>query len=330
MLNGGAGLLFDAIAKAEQPLHASAYRNVVAAAVDQPDTTKAALAQLAAGKGLPLLAAGLVAAERDAAAWPAFASTLDAETRDKAFALWRWTPALVGNPELPRSTPAADPAIAEKLHQLMIVAAYEPQLDYLNTVLNVTGRIDEVAAAGHAVGTALDRGDMSIEGTLDPVWLLAYRSLIEAGFSETELRDALGGVDVTGSRPGRRTILDVIDWIAAVEALGPYVRKQSDATPAAPTGLEETWPQWIAAADEIRDGGQPVASDEMLPRLAELILAHGDVAALALAISLAQPTLTLVGVANDLAVRLDRQCASYLHHMGEAVLTPGRPIFKFD
>lgn len=329
LLNGGAALLFDTIAKSAPPLQPSAYRTAVVAIIDQPDKTKEALAKLAVDKTLPLLAAGLVASERDAAAWGRFAATLDTKTLQTAIALWNWLPAVVGNPSLPKDPPPVDPALSAKLYQLSIIIAYEPQLDFLGTLLNMSGRIDEVAVAGHAVGTALDSGDIAIEGTLDPVWILAYRALIDAGYAEEDLRQVLGSVDAI-PRPGRKTILDTIEWIAAVEALGPFVRGETATPPEAPTGLDESWPQWIAAANEIRDGGQPNVADDMLPRLADLMLAHGDVNALALAISLAQPTPTLLRVADDLAVRLDRQCESYLHHLGEAMLIPGTPIFKFE
>ena len=37
-----------------------------------------------------------------------------------------------------------------------------------------------------------------------------------------------------------------------------------------------------------------------------------------------------VALANDFAGRLDRGCASYMYHKGEALLLGGLPIFKLD
>ncbi len=38
----------------------------------------------------------------------------------------------------------------------------------------------------------------------------------------------------------------------------------------------------------------------------------------------------MVGLAEDFAGRLDRQCSSYLWHPAESVTLAGAPIYKFD
>ena len=63
---------------------------------------------------------------------------------------------------------------------------------------------------------------------------------------------------------------------------------------------------------------------------AEILHAMGAHEALRGLVAKLPPTIASVGMADDFARRLDRQCASYLWHPTESVTLVGAPIYKFD
>ena len=62
-----------------------------------------------------------------------------------------------------------------------------PQIDFLMTLLNQTGRVDEIAAAADALTEAIASGEIARDGSYGPAWLLAYRVLRKSGATDEHL-----------------------------------------------------------------------------------------------------------------------------------------------
>lgn len=301
----------------------------IKAVLDQPDALKAELAKLAVASGQPILAAGFVASQRDPAAWQSFIGQFGPRVVEQATAKWRWQPPLLGNPQL--STAPADAGLSgsPEIYQLVIASAKQPQRDFLLSFSNFTGWMEESAQAAAAVLAGLDSGALPQKGPLDKGWLVAYRALLESGRDAAEVRKALGSYELQLDRYGRRKVIDILDWIIAVDALGPYLRGETATPPAPPPGLSASWQQWLARAGEVKAGAIS-AGDETIAQFAEILLEARKVGELVAMLDAATPGEAQVMVANDMAIRLDRMCAAYLWHPAESVLLPQTPVFKFD
>jgi hypothetical protein len=145
----------------------------------------------------------------------------------------------------------------------------------------------------------------------------------------------LRGLNV-GRRPLRQTAAETMDWIIAVDALMPYLMRETEElpeTPHAPGGtLESEWAIWqeLAVAARMAPAAIDIGGDERRAAIAaEIVYAMGAYDALRILIADMPPTITSVGMADDFARRLDRQCASYLWHPAESVVLAGA-IYKFD
>jgi hypothetical protein len=307
----------------------------VISVLDYSDAQKAELAKAASAHGLPILAAGFLATQEKAKAWDVFVGGLDPETASAALTLWYWMPPAMGNPTLPR--PGANEVMARKFSDVLIAAMKIPQHEFLNTLLNQSGRVDEVVSAAAAVREAAERGAIDPRGTFDAAWYVAYRALTEVWDDLDELQGQLRSFEVAPERsaPPDRT-LGVIERIVAIAELTPYLRGETASPPAMPPILSADfaaqWPLWIEIADRIRaDPTDPslLAGDAMQPA-AEMLFAGGEADALAASIAATPVSLGLMGLAQDMANRLDRMCESYLWHPAESTLLGGTPIFKFD
>ena len=79
------------------------------------------------------------------------------------------------------------------------------------------------------------------------------------------------------------------------------------------------------------DPADPSLSDEaVVPIAADLLLAAGEIDALATVVAAAPGTATVLRLAADMAVQLDRMCAGYLYHPSEGISLGGQPLYKFD
>ena len=75
----------------------------------------------------------------------------------------------------------------------------------------------------------------------------------------------------------------------------------------------------------------PFAKDAAkAPIVAELLFVSGDPARLTDFVLTVEPAELKLALATDFAMRLDRTCASYMHHPAEALMLSGQPIFRFD
>lgn len=327
-------LIADLAAEAEP---SSLVNGAVTAAIDFTDAQKTELARLAMTHGMPLLAAGFVASEEKDKAWDVFVRGLDPQTEEMVRSWWRWLPPVVGNPTLPREAGAAPGEIDIKIAAVTTAAAETPQYDFLNAVLNQTGWIDETAVAAEAVKAAVAAGLIKSSETLDAAWLIAYRALYDAVGDTAMLQNTMRTFDVTNERgqlPDKT--LAILDRIVAVDALTAYLRGEVAEPPGLPAiaspEFAQQWPLWLDVAAKIKadPDDQTLISGETFPIAAELLLAVGDADAIAAGIGSSPASLSLLRLADDMSIRLDRLCEGFLAHRAEAVLLSGMPIYKFD
>lgn len=337
---GDAEKLLAAIAALKAEQQASTGQQIVPAVIDWPDERKAALAAAAGKHGLLRLQAGLIASQRDPKAWATFAASKPDKLTDLTQA-WNWAPGFVGNPALPR--PARDAkaeAMRKSVHTVFIVAAREPERDFLMTYLNYTGDIADAEKAAQAVLAEIDAGRIRSEGLLDLAWLTAYRSLRATAADPAKVDTVLTEISFYAGRylrtAGGLSVRDVIDRLVAVEALTPFLKGEADAVPDMPGELsakfQAEWPLWAKMAAALKAAPlTPLAKDPLkAPLVVELLFAAGDHARLADVVLAAEPVEAKLAMATDFAMRLDRGCASFMYHQAEAVLLSGQPIFKFD
>ena len=343
LLHGDGEKLLAAIASLPPERQVPISGRIVPVIADRPDEEKAELAASAGRHKLFFLQAGLVASQRDANAWSAFvAGFADTSRLSDLTQMWSWTPALVGNPALPRIPvpDAAAQAMQKSLHTVWIMAAKVPERDFLMTYLNQTGDVAAAEKAANAVLAEIEAGRIRPEGLLDPAWLVAYRALRAAGPDPAVIDTTLESIPVNTRRvvppTGNASIRDLLDRVVAIDALGPYLTGKADALPDMPadisTKLRAEWPLWTELAKSLKSVPlTPLAKDPVkAPIIAELLFAAGDHARLADFVLAVEPAETRLAVATDFAIRLDRGCAGYLHHPAEALLFAGQPIFKFD
>lgn len=343
LLHGDGDELLAAIASLPPERQIPVSGRIVPAIADRSDEEKAKLAASAGRYKLHFLQAGLVASQRDPNAWPVFVAGFPETARLADLTrMWSWAPALVGNPALPRIPvpDAAAQATQKNLHAIWIMAAKEPERDFLMTYLNQTGDVASAKKAAEAVLAEIAAGRIRPEGLLDPAWLVAYRTLRTAVADPAVVDTTLEIIPVNTRRVVPPTssvsIRDLIDRIVAIDALAPYLTGKSDVLPDAPADISPKfraeWPMWVELSKSLKSVPlTPLAKDPVkAPIVAELLFAAGDHARLADFVLAVEPVETRLAIAMDFSMRLDRSCQSYLHHPAEALLLAGQPIFKFD
>ncbi|OWV75533.1 hypothetical protein ATY77_30880 [Rhizobium sp. R634] len=307
---------------------------ISASIVDQSDEFKERLVRAAEANGLPDIANYVAASENDPAAWDRFiqrGSTKGSKLRPEFNA--DFARAMVGQP---RVKGGGSPEKAQ-LHSNVIGTSFEPEQSFLEHILMLESGFEIGDLVAQQLTQQVKSGAINRSGTMDVAWLFSYRAAVKlAG------RPALEE-DLTRAYSGDRyvrtsdvfTIGDVMDRLLAVAALQPYVIGKTDAMPSKPEDLSDKidWPRWTEMATKVRDGAvSPIlAADlETFGIVTELLFAKGDPEALQAFVRQAPSGEARLSVANDFAMRLDRACAAYLYHPGEAFTLSGRPIFKFD
>ena len=306
---------------------------ISASIVDQSDEFREKIVRTAEANGVPDIANYLAASENDLSAWDRFiarGSTKGSKLRPDFNA--NFARAMVGHPRVSGRSPDR-----EQLHGNMIGTAFEPEESFLEHIMYVEGGFKIGDLVGERLRQQIESGAIRRSGTMDAAWLFSYRAAVELA-GRSALEDHL-------SRPylGRRyvrtsdvfTVGDIIDRLLAVEALQPYLTGKADAMPPKPEDLSDKidWPRWTEMATKVRDGAaSPIlAADlETFGIVTELLFAKGDQEALRAFVRQAPSGEARLSVVNDFAIRLDRACAAYLYHPGEAFTLNGRPIFKFD
>lgn len=316
----------------------SALLPIYAGMLDLPDATKQRVAAYAESRGHIVVAASVYATMRDTDAYAAFLSRLGDPSLGEAISqTLQILPIFVGHEPLPM--PAADnPGTWRDMYSVTMAAALQPQHEFLNSFFNMTGYIDFAMLGAQVLRDGIASGAIPDKGPMDAGWIALYRALRDAPQAESAqgIDDTLNGIQ-NGARPLRATAAEVLDWMLAVDALGPYVRAETDTLPEAPVGptgqLAAQWPEWQRLAQLARSASPETSapSDELsLAMLAELLFAAGKSDALTTLLAAAPTSFASVGLASDFAIRLDRLCAAYLWHPAESLLLAGSPIYKFD
>jgi hypothetical protein len=304
--------------------------------LDKPDSVKNELSQQAKASDMQDAAAGFAATARDPKAWSRFTSGVtDSKALEQSAYLWRWAPALVGNPEIERPNP--DPGRAterEQLHKVMVASAVMPERDFLLTYANQSADNTSGAKVADTVITLAE--DKSGEAwTMDHAWLVAYRKLLEVSPDPKSVDPALVSLPFYGLRHYGGSLRDALDWMIAADALRDDVQKGANLNtrPQLLSADFEDWDSWKTTADAIRAGGDltPLyASPKTRAIAAELLFAAGMQHPLAAFITKAEPDGKTVELAEDFANRMDRICDGYLNFPAEAVIYPDTPLFRFD
>lgn len=309
---------------------------VAAAIADQPDVLKERVARAAEAHGLYEIANSVSASEKDISAWDRFMARGSAkDNSDKLMHYANFARAMVGHPWVK----AAKTVKEDRLQRIMAATALEAEESFLKHVMMIdSGNEVATLVAERLVLSMLHDRVIKRRGAMDITWLFEYRAAVAlAGQSAVEA--AFDAKPYDGNRyvrtSGAFTVRDVIDRLLAVEALQAYLTRKIDAMPPKPEDLSDkiNWPRWTEMATKVRDGTvSPIlAADlETFGVVTELLFAKGDQEALRAFIRQAPSGEARLAVANDFAMRLDRACAAYLYHPGEAFTLNGRPIFKFD
>lgn len=332
--------LMAAFAKLDPSNGSFAASGLAVSILDYSDRWKKQVAEAALKADLPIAAAALVATERKGSkAWLQFIDRLgDPALASTLTQYWRWAPSMIGLPELPRTAdqdPPFDPAARTTMHAIITASMETPQIDFVSTLVNQSGNLDETYPASMALREALARGEIERDGPYGPAWLLLYRALLASWADDEELRSQLRSFDAWSPR-GRGKPIDILDTLIAIEAMTPYMQGKALAPPAPPPELSPKsvviWSHWIETAERVLadPADQGLLEEGTLPIAADLLLAAGNADAAASLLAAAPATAGVAYLAIDLAVQLDRLCSSYLYHPAEAVLLADRPIFKFD
>jgi hypothetical protein len=210
-----------------------------------------------------------------------------------------------------------------KRFEIFAAIAMQPKPDFLVVFLEMTGLLDETHKAARALQTAIEDGTIRRDGTHEDAWPIAYRALLGASDDDERVDEAF-----------RSYGADVYRMIAT-EALRPYLRSETDAPPPPPEGpagtLAADWSQWLELAELVRNSSliaDPPTDLKSLAMTAGLLLAAGKADALAIMLAGTEPSHATINLARYFVRRLDRGCASYLWHPGEAVVSI--QIYKFD
>lgn len=320
------------------PLH-DVGQLIVAVSFDLDDAEKAQLGAAAAAHGLDWLAAGFAAAQQDPAAWSDHVNGLSVHEIDSLASLWGWLPTYNGNQQVLQSSAErgeeAD-ARREAMRLASWAAARQPEATIMTTYLSQTGDTARAGAVSMSLIKQFDTGSLAETGSLDQGWLATMEAFAATGLDANKVEAALSSVSWGSQRVGRKTVMDVLNWVVAVDALTPYLQGSGDLPAERPPLLSDAfadWDHWLALAEELHDDpatalGAPAEAD--LPILTELLLAAGKRAELAQVLDAAPVTLDTMTMANELAARLDRLCDARLWHKGEAPLLAGRALYKFD
>jgi hypothetical protein len=337
---GGSEALMQTLAALPEADRFSLGQLILTVTFDLPDAQKAELGVAAAHHDLPWLAAGFAATQVDPAAWSDHLDGMSTEELDQMSSALGWMPTFNGNPQTLLSTAersAEADATRDVIRLVSWAAALQPEASPLMTYLNQTGETTFSGAAAKSLVKQFQTGKLSLQGPLDEGWLAMSRAFAEAGLDADGFAVALGNVSANLDRAGRETVIEVLDWIVAVDALTPYLEGTTAMPTTPPEGLSSQftdWDHWLALATSVRAAPEAAAAampDEGdLPILAELLLAAGERTLLAQMLETTPVTAQAVTMADDFAARVDRLCAAHLWHKGEAPLLAGRALFKFD
>jgi hypothetical protein len=299
---------------------------------DQPDAVRLEVAAAAEAAGRLDAAAQLYADMADPGAYEAFRTRHPGPVLDR-----------LGSPDLEsagaslrsRDAPVPYDRAPEYLdaHRQMFTLLKGAYLDghsaYLTPLVSQTGDLGAGEAAALALMAAF-AADLDPAADPEAGWA-AEADALEAAMGTTQLQATLDWFDWPGVKvrhyAGRAgTSLAVV---LARRALAPAVRDGA-ALPEPPALLPRgfPWPAWLAVAQRLAAGEPPAPEnpDQLLAAI-ELLDAAGRTAEAA---DLAGPdAAAAMPVWRDLMQRLDRRCAAYTAHPGQAVWLGGETLYKY-
>jgi hypothetical protein len=298
-----------------------------------PDEVVAAIAATAEAEGDILSALKLLAGLPDMTAYAALlerrpeAADLAEEARNEVMiATLRH-----GTGPVPRSDPAAQAergATDARLYAVMEASYQSGPASYLSTVMNQTGLEVEVAAVAVAYLAEVEAGRVDASVDTEAAWLMQYRGL-EVVLGTEGAQRVMRGYDFPPPRVRHyaASAIETLDWMLAVEVLGPVVRGEVAAMPDRPKLMSDTldWPLWTRVAEAAAAGTWNGEAPEVA---AELLVAAGQWDAMMAAterLAMAER----LGVWRDVMQRLDRGCDGWMASRGQGLILGGDTLWRF-
>lgn len=333
-------LLLDALAASEPTTRMMIEKALAIALLDLPDTEKKAIAAETQAKGLDFLTAGILATLRDRKPWTAFLATLPPDRARGMEQAWYWIPAVNNMADLPRAGLQGGVEAAFNrmvLNAAVRIAAHLGEADFMLSYVNQTGDMKSPLIVAAILMPAFRRGEP--DPLRDPAagWLATYRALVTVWGREKWLNGTLATINLTARRHHDSSVLVVLRWAAAAQALGGAIAAGTDLPKTPPAEIatpgEPDWSAFRAVAAAIAGGAAPesfAADPAKAAMAAEVLFAAGRGEVLPPLITAMTDKAASAVLAEDFALRLDRRCAAHAVSRGEALFFPGEPLFRFD
>jgi hypothetical protein len=315
--------------RAEGPPDLGASQPVALLVADQPDAVRARIAEAAEAAGDVRAAALLLADMADPAGYEAFVARHAGAVELELDVFHQGSGLRQRDAPFPHAGPRPVNLLNRGKFFVALKAVYhDGQQGFLSIVMNQTGDVDASVIAAQALLAAIAAG---LEPWRDPEggWALQAMAL-EAAMGTATVRLVLSSFDWP-SRSVRHYAGKAgmsLGVMLARRALAPVARDNA-VLPARPTLTPEDfpWDVWVKVAGVISGGGLPVPADAA-ERIAaiELLDAVGRTAEAA---DMAGPLEEAMPVWRDLMIRLDRRCAGFTVHPGEALWLGGEVLYKF-
>ncbi|OCW55833.1 hypothetical protein AWJ14_15255 [Hoeflea olei] len=333
LMSNDRGMFLDGLAKLDIRAGFQAAQDAVAAMLDQPDDVKLAIAREAEGKGVYELAGGMLLARQDRSEWRTFVTRLDSRYQvaffEHAFPvitrLFDDEPASSGDGAAWNETLRAMHAADSKLFLSPILAR----------VLNYTGGTGMLYAALRFEDAFAHNEQSYASERID--W--ARLDMFDALVVEMDGSRLLGALERTGSINGqafRDNLRDELDWLLASAVAQQIIGDGPDRQPVPPISLSgefsKTWPQWKETVDKIKSGEafDPDAMEPFETAIYAEILFNSEMDSRLISLfETSQPSELMIRLANDFAIRLDRNCDGWLQRPGGNFLHTSIPLYRF-
>ncbi|MGB0799143.1 MAG: hypothetical protein ACPGRD_07480, partial [Planktomarina sp.] len=215
----------------------------------------------------------------------------------------------------------------------MQAALFETNPNWSNIYLNQTGLTKSVEFASNTALSAIDTGDLNPVKDAFGYAAYLYRAL-QFMDSSTEVWQTLDSINWPGQRFAHFTgsAVTSLDWMLALDVLGPFVRSEVDVLPRQPKQFSGStdWSEWARIARAVE---QDTWADDSSLNTAILIDLLWEKSEWDTAFQIAADQLPIkrkMAVARDYMRRMDLQCQQAVHFPGGALRFGGRPVYRFD
>ncbi len=304
--------------------------------LDQSDATKLALAADAEAQGFHALAAGILASRTTLDAYFELEARYADAGRTAIFTGSEYVAssgAMVWHQAEPGALVAylPDNSAAERfdLYDTYRMGARQIGMAWASVFLNQTGKTQIMGHVARQYLAALDSGALGGEAELEQRWLFVWREIHAQMPHDAIFQGAQ--FDVTRRVRHYAARLPVtMDWIVAIDALGPLSRGETAALPARPAILGQgiDWDVWLSVATSVRLGVELPAEHAAIA--VEMQVAAGDWAG---AVATARRDLQgadRLYVLRDLMRRMDGRCAGHTLYPGSGLFLGGATLYRFD